>query len=319
VSKWTSIALAVAFALFAGAVSARADQSYGFGQTVAPADTAAWNIDVNGLTGAGLPPGRGSVADGSKIWEQKCSVCHGDFGEGSGRYPALVGGQGSLTKDRPELTVGSYWPYAPTLFDYIKRAMPFPAPESLSNGEVYALTAYILNSNDIVPKDAVLDAKSLAAVKMPNANGFYPAQWDTHNVVCMANCKPGPVKVTQDLVSLHVTPDETEVGDVGSSVELPKPTPAPSVAVASVPFSSVAPIVAQRCATCHAAHPTQSGITQAPMGILLDTPAHISALAKRIYAQSVASQQMPLGNVTHMTVAERKLLGDWISAGAKTN
>jgi cytochrome c len=314
VSKWTNVALAAALVLLAGAAGARADQTYGFGQVVTPAQTAAWNIDVNGLTGAGLPPGKGSVADGSKLWEQKCSVCHGDFGEGAGRYPALVGGQGTLTKDRPELTVGSYWPYAPTLFDYIKRAMPFPAPESLSDPEVYALTAYILNANDIVPKDAVMDAKTLAAVKMPNAGGFYQAQWDTHNVVCMTNCKPGPVKVTQDLVSLHVTPDETERGDVGSSVALAQPTAAPAVA-----FASVAPIVAQRCATCHAAHPTQPGIAQAPMGVLLDTPARIAAQAKRIYAQSVASQQMPLGNVTHMTDAERKLLGAWISGGAQTN
>ncbi len=113
-----------------------ASQKYGFGKPISQAQIAPWDIDVNGQTGEGLPPGYGSVAGGAKIWEAKCSSCHGEFGEGAGKFPPLAGGKGKLKDERPEKTVGSYWPYAPTLFDYIKRAMPFPAPQSRSNSEV---------------------------------------------------------------------------------------------------------------------------------------------------------------------------------------
>lgn len=319
-------------AAFLGAIAAicatafaAAGQHYGFGKPITEAQIAPWNIDVNGLTGAGLPPGQGTVAQGTKVWEAKCASCHGTFGEGADKYPVVVGGKGTLTQDRPEKTVGSYWPYAPTLFDYIKRAMPFPAPQSLTNDEVYAVTAYILNLDDIVPTSAVMDAKSLAAVKMPNRDGFIKAQWDTKNVVCMVNCAPTPVKITSDLVSLHVTPDEKEVGNVGSTVDLgdvdaanAKPAVAAgnSPSAARVKFTQIAPIVAQRCTVCHASKPTHSGFSSAPVGIKFDTPAEIKSQAGQIKSQSVTSHRMPLGNVTHMTDSERALLGQWIAEGA---
>lgn len=305
------------------AASALADAGtrYGFGTPISPADIAPWNIDVNGLTGAGLPPGSGSVAQGSRIWESKCSACHGDFGEGAGRYPVIAGGRGTLKDEVPQKTVGSFWPYAPTLFDYIRRAMPFPAPESLSNDEVYALTAYVLNLNDIVPKTAVMDAKTLAAVRMPNRNGFIKAKPDTKNVACMRACKPLPVKITSDLVNLHVTPSEREVGDVGSTIELnatgtPPPLGASAAPPAAVKFAQVGPIIAQRCTVCHSAKPTAAGFTSAPMGIVFDSPARIKAQSAQIVAQAVKTHAMPLGNVTHMTDRERALVGAWVSAGA---
>jgi len=313
-----------AVAFLAASALADAGTRYGFGTPIAPADIAPWNSDVNGLTGAGLPPGSGSVAQGAQIWETKCASCHGEFGEGAGRYPVIAGGRGTLKEDVPQKTVGSFWPYAPTLFDYIKRAMPFPAPESLSDDEVYALTAYVLNLNDIVPKTAVMDAKALAAVRMPNRSGFIKAQPDTKNDACMSACKPVPVKITSDLVNLHVTPDEREVGDVGSTVELnstgtPPPldlTASVAPAAAVVTFAQVAPIIAQRCTVCHSAKPTEAGFTSAPLGIDFGSPARIKAQRAQIVAQSVKTHAMPPGNVTHMTDQERALVGAWVSAGA---
>ena len=105
------------------------------------------------------------------MFAQQCAACHGTFGEGEGRYPKLAG-EGKLTGDRPEVVVGNYWPYATTVFDYIDGAMPFPAPHSLSADDVYAITAYVLNLNNLVPNDFVADKDSLPKVRMPNRDGF---------------------------------------------------------------------------------------------------------------------------------------------------
>ncbi len=121
--------------------------------------------------GSGLPAGSGSVEAGAAVYKQKCQGCHG--AEGAGKpMEQLTGGIGTLASSKPVKTPASYWPEATTLFDYIRRAMPFNAPEALTNDEVYAVTAYLLCIDHIVPKDAVLDAKSLPKVKMPNRNGF---------------------------------------------------------------------------------------------------------------------------------------------------
>ena len=144
-----------------------------FGQPIAPADIAPWDISI-GPDGIGLPPGRGSVEQGEIVYAAKCQGCHGEKGKG-GPNDALVGGIGSLAAGQmPIRTVGSYWPYATTLFDYIRRAMPFQESQSLTNEEVYAVSAYILHLNGIVGRDDALDAHSLPKVRMPNRNGFIP-------------------------------------------------------------------------------------------------------------------------------------------------
>ena len=121
--------------------------------------------------GRGLPPGRGSVAQGARLYQAQCAACHGVDGRGL-TAEELVGGVGSLATAEPEKTVGSYWPHATTLFDFIRRAMPLHAPGSLQADEVYALSAWLLHANGILPADAVLDAAALAAVRMPNRAGF---------------------------------------------------------------------------------------------------------------------------------------------------
>lgn len=122
--------------------------------------------------GTGLPDGSGTATDGSELYAAHCQTCHGAGGTGGINDP-LVGGQGSLSGPAPLLTVGSYWPYATTLFDYVRRAMPYQSPGSLSDDQVYALTAYVLFLNGIVAEDSELNARSLPGIHMPNADGFY--------------------------------------------------------------------------------------------------------------------------------------------------
>jgi mono/diheme cytochrome c family protein len=166
---------------------AQAQGPYGIGRPATPAEIAGWNIDID-REGHNLPPGSGSVSHGHEVFDQQCAACHGTTGEG-GVGDRLVGGQGTLATPKPVRTVGSYWPYAPTLFDYIRRAMPQNAPQSLSNDDVYAVSAYVLNLNGLLPADATLDAKSLSAIKMPNRSMFLgDPRPDVKNPECMRNC-----------------------------------------------------------------------------------------------------------------------------------
>jgi len=161
-----------------------------FGQPVSEADLAAWNIDVRTSDGKGLPPGRGSVGEGRQIYAAKCVACHGADAKGGAVYGTMVGGIGSFTTNARVLTPGSMYPYAPILFDYIRRSMPMDRPQTLSADEVYAVSAYLLNLNGLVPADAVMDAQSLPRVQMPNRNGFIlDDRPDTKAVRCMTSCK----------------------------------------------------------------------------------------------------------------------------------
>src|ERR1700735_4038073 len=157
------VALAIAAIIVSVAVSA-ADR-YDLGRPATPAEIAGWDIDAS-PSGAGLPPGHGDVRQGEAIFAVKCASCHGAHGEGK-PMDRLVGAIGPLRDNKPEKTVGSFWPYATTLFDFVRRAMPLNAPQSLSPAEVYAVSPYILFLNGIVPKDTILDADNLANVKMP--------------------------------------------------------------------------------------------------------------------------------------------------------
>jgi cytochrome c len=204
-----SVGLVVSAATFA---SAAEPGHYGYGKKATPEQIAGWDIDARGDDGAGLPPGKGTVERGSEVFADQCAVCHGTFGEGEGRFPKLVGGAGTLTNDRPELTVGSHWPFAPTLWDYINRAMPMSAPHTLSADDVYALTAYILNLNDTVPGEFVADRDSLPKVKMPNRDGFIwkDPRPDTISKPCMSACaNPADIKIISTAEGKDLTPRTT--------------------------------------------------------------------------------------------------------------
>jgi cytochrome c len=164
------LALLIATSL-ARADELSADEPLNVGRAIGEAQASEKGISVL-PSGAGLPAGRGSSKEGRKIYLEKCAVCHGENGEGRADFVALVGGRGSLSSDTPLLTVGSYWPTATTIFDYVWRAMPYQAPGSVSANEVYALTAWILSANEIIDERAVLDRSSLLRVQMPNVNGF---------------------------------------------------------------------------------------------------------------------------------------------------
>jgi S-disulfanyl-L-cysteine oxidoreductase SoxD len=173
-AKFTTLcpsAATLALAL-CSAVAAAAAPDYGVGRPATPDEIKLWDIDAR-ADGTGLPEGKGTVAEGKKVFNTWCIGCHGPEGQG-GIKDRLVGGQGTLATDKPIKTVGSYWPYAPTLFDYIHRAMPYPLPGSLSVDDTYSVAAYILFLNGIVPEDVMLDQKTLAAIRMPNRDGFLP-------------------------------------------------------------------------------------------------------------------------------------------------
>ena len=185
----------------------------------------AWDIDIR-PDGAGLPAGKGSVAEGEKLFTERCAGCHGDFGEGRDRWPALAGGMGTLTADRPVKTVGSYWPYLSTVYDYIRRAQPFGDARSLSDDDVYALTAYVLFLNDLVDGDFALSATNFSSIHLPNEGNFIPDNrveepQNTKKVEpCLTNCNPTPAKVIMRAGVLDVTPDSDQGKDhLGRSVE----------------------------------------------------------------------------------------------------
>ena len=161
-----------------------------FGKPITNADIAPWDIDIRTSDGKGLPAGRGTVAEGKTVYDAKCVACHGADAKGGSVYGTMVGGIGSFTTNARVLTPGSMYPYAPILFDYIRRSMPMDRPQTLTANEVYALSAYILNLNGIIPAGAVMDQTTLAQVQMPNRNGFIiDDRPDAKAVRCMSNCK----------------------------------------------------------------------------------------------------------------------------------
>jgi cytochrome c len=147
-----------------------ADDNPQLGENVSQADLVVVDYTIM-PNGEGLPDGSGTAAEGAKVYQDNCLACHGAGGK-DGLNDVLVGGHGSLTTDRPQKTVGSYWPYATTLFDFVRRAMPYQAPGSLSDDDVYAVTAYILYLNDVVDENDQLDADTLPDVHMPNRDNF---------------------------------------------------------------------------------------------------------------------------------------------------
>jgi S-disulfanyl-L-cysteine oxidoreductase SoxD len=227
---------------------------------------AGWDIDVR-PDGMGLPEGSGSVEDGEAIYEDKCSMCHGSFGEGEDSWPKLAGGAGTLIEPRPEKTIGSFWPYASTLWDYINRAMPFPAPQSLEPNEVYAITAYILNMNEIVEDDFVLSKDNFSTVEMPNKDGFYvDDRPDTKNTRCMKDCKD------KTNINIVLGPEYS----LGKKQQETVPKQLASADVAQQTYEGV-------CQVCH-----NSGVANAPkLGNSEDWKERLAKGEEAIYANAI--------------------------------
>jgi mono/diheme cytochrome c family protein len=154
------------------AVSTALAQAPGLGKPISEADVAAWDISIL-PDGTGLPPGSGTPEQGSTVFAAKCAVCHGENGKG-GSAAALVGGEPLTSGIETTKTVANFWPYATTIFDFTRRAMPWPRPRTLTNEEVYALTAFILAQNRIIGGTDVMNAQTLPKVRMPNRDGFIP-------------------------------------------------------------------------------------------------------------------------------------------------
>lgn len=262
------------------AATPAAAEKLGLGRPALPEEVAAWDIDVR-PDGLGLPEGSGDVFTGEELYINNCAMCHGDFGEAVGRWPVLAGGQGTLSEDRPNKTVGSYWPYLSTVWDYVHRAMPFGNARTLSNDEVYAITAYILYLNDIVDDDFTLSKENFTEVAMPNAGGFFMDDRDEMEVPaftvepCMENCKE-TVEITARAAVVDVTPEDilartvrqqraaAAAGEAAAAAEVPAEAPVEEApveeAAAGAPAEAAAPdpelvaageSVFRQCRACH--------------------------------------------------------------------
>jgi len=219
-SRLAKLVLSAAL-VFAFAPSSRSQiksdtpRNYGIGRVATSEQIAGWDIDIR-PDGQGAPSGRGSVKDGEKVYMDKCAACHGEFGESAGRWPQLAQGKGTLSSHDPGKPVGSYFAHLSSVFDYIRRAMPFGDAESLTNDELYAVTAYVLNLNDIVNDKFVLSKETWGSVRMPNQGGFYDDDREKTEKIfwnskpCMKDCR-GPVKITGHAQAIDVTPDDKTI------------------------------------------------------------------------------------------------------------
>jgi cytochrome c len=273
-SKCRNLALGTALAA-SFAVPAMAER-LGIGRPALPEEIAAWDVNVM-PSGEGLPPGGMNVEDGEQAFIDYCAACHGDFAEGLNAYPALAGGRGTLTNPRPVKTVGSYWPYVSTVWDYVHRSMPFGNAQTITPDETYGIVAYILYSEGLVDYDFVLSNENFTEVRLPNEQGFYQDdRVETEFPLfaidpCMSDCK-AEVTITRKASDLNVTPTNEAgepVGTIPSTIVASAapvadaPTEAPAEAVpaaedAAVESASPDPaVVAQgeaafrQCQTCH--------------------------------------------------------------------
>ncbi len=236
---------------------------FGLGREALTEEVAAWDIDVR-PDGLGLPAGSGDVWTGEEVFVAKCSSCHGDFGEAVGRWPVLAGGWDTLTRDDPVKTIGSYWPYLSTVYDYVNRAMPFGEAQSLTPDEIYAITAYLLYVNNLVEDDFELSNENFLEVRLPNEGNFFMDDRETTELVafsdeaCMSDCKDS-VEITMRASVLDVTPGDTtddapeEAEPVEEATAEPVEAAEPEVAEAAVDPALIeaGKGVFRQCSACH--------------------------------------------------------------------
>ncbi|AXI54426.1 MFS transporter [Sulfitobacter sp. JL08] len=269
-------------------------EKLGLGRPALPEEIAAWDLDVS-PDGTGLPVGSGDVWTGDELFAEHCAVCHGDFAEGVDNWPKLAGGFDTLDREDPVKTVGSYWPYLSTTWDYVNRSMPFGNAQSLEPDEVYAIVAYILYSNDLVDDDFVLSNETFLDVEMPNADGFIlddraETELDRFSgEPCMTDCKDS-VEITMRAAVLDVTPEEetpdAAVEEVATEEEaVLEPAAEETAAEAVVETVALDPEMVEagekvfkKCKVCHQVGedatnrtgPVLNGIVGAPAGAVED-------------------------------------------------
>jgi cytochrome c551/c552 len=291
------------------------------GRSVTSEEFASWDIDVR-PDGVGLPQGSGSVANGEAIYDEQCAACHGSFGE-STDYIAIAGGVGTLASDVPQRTVGSKLNYPTTLWDYINRAMPFQNSKSLSADEVYAVTAYVLNLNDIVAADAVLDQNNLALVKMPNRDGFTLAHGmaaiegtpDVSNRPCMTDCAPADVAVTSQLPAGFTA---QMYGNISSHFRNFSANAPPARSVTSGTIVGLEAAKANACLACHGVSEARIGPALADIGerYAQDRNAATSLANKVREGSSGAWGNIPMPAQKLVSDAALTEILSWILSGA---
>jgi cytochrome c len=195
------------------AVVKQAPRKIGIGREAKPEEVAGWDIDIR-PDGQGLPVGSGTPKQGETIFSERCAACHGEFGESIGKWPILAGGTGTIASEDPVRSIGSYWPYASTVIDYIRRAMPYGDAQSLTNDELYAVSAYVFYLNDIITdENFVLSNKNFASLKLPNEANFHDDDRETTErsfwkaAPCMTNCAAGKAEITAHASVVDVTPE----------------------------------------------------------------------------------------------------------------
>lgn len=328
-SEIVALGFVLAGFVLAGAVAVTPADAMGLGRTATPAEIAAWDIDAR-PDGQGLPEGRGSVREGEAVYEAKCANCHGSFGD-SQEYMALAGGVGSLVTTSPQRTVGSKLDHATTLFDYIYRAMPFNYSKSLSANELYAVTAYVLSLNDILPADAVLDRASLSKVQMPNRNGYTTEHGfgtvhgkpDVRNTACMNNCETKvtvasalPAEfvkqlygdISDDFRRYDPAATRQRVADAGVSCS----PDAPDCAAAAIPADKL--IDKYSCTVCHAIDHQLVGPAYRDVSAryAADPEATAMLLAKVVAGGSGSWGEIPMPAQSTVPAADLKSIIHWI-------
>ena len=307
-----------------------ASSPLGLGRPALPEEIEAWDVAVL-PDGTGLPEGSGDVETGDMVFGENCASCHGDFAEGLDSWPVLAGGAGSLKDPRPVKTIGSYWPYLSTVFDYVHRSMPFGQAQTLSVDDTYAITAFLLYSNGMVEDDFVLSNENFTTIVMPNAEGFYPDDRATTEYPlfsaepCMENCRTAPPKVTKRAVDLNVTPEDEDgkpagtlpvitlatTGDVTAPTETAEaPTEPAPVETAEAPTEPAPVEVAEATPEPAAAEASAEPAAEAPTGA---DPALIAA-GETVFKKCTACHKLGEGAKSAVGPALNGVVGNAMAA-----
>jgi cytochrome c len=312
----------------ASATAAATTTPLGLGRPALPEEIAAWDMTVL-PDGTGLPEGSGDVLTGEEVFAENCASCHGEFAEGLDSWPVLAGGDGSLTDPRPVKTIGSYWPYLSTVYDYVHRSMPFGQAQTLSVDDTYAITAFLLYSNGLVEDDFTLTHENFTTIALPNAGGFYPddraqSEYPLFSAEpCMADCRAAPPEVTKRAVDLNVTPKDEDgkpagtlpplnlASATGATDSAPAETAIAEAAAAEPPEAAAAEEPVEAAA---AEQPTEAPETEAEDHATAD-PALVEA-GEKVFRKCASCHKVGQGAKNGVGPALNGIVGQTIASAA---